>query len=138
MPTTDLDASLSRLDALAAGLVYSSEGDHPFHTVQLGTGVDEPLTEARVRELLALPADAPVAVVGVERVLGRHTIFTDPFDLEAQAIRPRYEAIVRFFEGELADSVAIRTGCAPAIDVWILGRTPAGKMIGYRTVAIET
>lgn len=123
---------------MAAGLVYSSEGDHPLQPVHLGRPEAGPLSEDRLRELLALPGEAPVATTDLARALGRHTVFTDPMDLEAQAIRPRYEALVRFFETELTESMAVRTGRAPRIDVWILGRTPDGELIGYRTVAIET
>jgi hypothetical protein len=138
MPATDVDASLSRLKAVAAGLVYSSEGDHPFEIVHLVRADTGPLSLDGIRELLSLPADSPVALVSLERALGRHTVLTDPLDLEAQAIRPRYEAMVRLFEDELADSLAIRTGRAPLVDLWILGRAPGGELVGYHTVAVET
>jgi hypothetical protein len=133
---------MARLGELASGLVYSSEGDHPLETVHFGpvdlpTDADDAAMGA-LRALLSLPADTPVRFVSLERALGRHTVFTDPLDLEAQAIRPRYEAIVRLFEDELIGSVVARTGHAPAIDVWMLGRTADGELVGYHTVAIET
>jgi hypothetical protein len=134
-----LDAALARLRELAAGLVYSSEGDRPFETVHLGRATLAPDADlAVVRTLLALPSDCPVKFVTFERALGRHTMFTDPLDLAAQAIRPRYEAIERFFAQEVLDATAVRTGHAPSIDVWLLGRTEEGELIGYHTVAIET
>ena len=129
---------MHRLQELAAGLVYSSEGDHPLEPVRLGSGSLRESESDDVRHLLTLPPNTPVTFITLQRALGRHTVYTDPSDIEAQRIRPRYEAIEAFFVTETADARVIRTGCAPAVDVWILGHTADGEVVGYHTVAIET
>lgn len=136
---SSLEALLLQLQRLATGLVYSSEGDHPFETVHVGRGDLPPLTTPeQLRTLLSLHTDAPVAVVTLERVLGRHTTFTDPADIQTQAVRPRYEALQAFLERELTAVTAIRAGRPPAVDIFLLGQTPGGEIVGYRTKAIET
>ena len=130
--------ALHRLRALGAGLVFSSEGDHPLDPVRLGAGDLRASAVEEVRRLLALPPETPVTFITLERALGRHTVYTDPEDLEAQRLRPRYEAIERFFVTETADARVVRTGRAPALDVWILGHSADGEVVGYHTVAIET
>ena len=128
-----------RLRELADGLLFSSEADHPFEAVHVvDDAPDSELTPERVRSLLSLPLDTPLQRVSVERVLGRHTVFTDPADGEAQALRPRYEAMHTFLEHGLRDVQAFRAGRAPTITVWLLGRADNGDLVGYRTVAVET
>jgi hypothetical protein len=132
-------AALARLRELADGLVYSSEADHPFETVQVADdGPPTELTAERLRGLLALDESIPLRFVTVERVLGRHTVFVDSADLEAQRLRPRYEALGAFLGQGLRDVRAIRAGRSPVVTVWLLGRTDEGDLVGYRTVAVET
>ncbi|HYW31455.1 MAG TPA: nuclease A inhibitor family protein [Gemmatimonas sp.] len=138
-PIDHRDAVLRELEALADGLVYSSEGDHPFVVVHLADGAPgTPLSDERLRRLLGL-ADATVMHrVTIDRILGRHTVLTQPTDERAQAVRPRYEAMQRYLESSLRNIVAVRTGESPAIDVWLLGHTGDGELVGYHTRAIET
>lgn len=127
------------LRRLAADLVYSSEGDHPFETLHVrDPHPGQPLSVERMLTLLKVGADARYQVVTLERVLGRHTVFTDSADVETQRIRPRYEALRRYLEHELRNTMALRTGNPPVVDVWLVGRLPNGDIAGYHTVAIET
>jgi hypothetical protein len=136
---TSLHHHLARLRELADGLTYSSEGDHPFEIVHVvDNSPQRELTPERVQELLALPPDVPVRRVSLERALGRHTVFTDPLDLEAGRLRSRYEAMGDFLERELGGALVFRTGHPPSITVWLLGRADNGDLVGYRTLATET
>lgn len=137
--SADVGKALARLRELSSGLVYSSEGDHPFEVLHIANdAAGDAMTPDRLRSALSLPADTPVRSVSLERALGRHTLFVDPMDAEAQALRPRYEALQSFLERELGNAVAFRVGRPPAITVLLLARAPGGGLVGYRTVAIET
>ena len=135
---TATESALHRLSELCEGLVYSSEGDHPFEPVGLGPGDLRDSEPDEARRVLSLEPETPVTFITLERALGRHTVYTDPSDVEAQRVRPRYEAIQAFFEAELSGARVVRTGSAPQIDVWILGHTADGEIVGYHTVAVET
>lgn len=136
---SNLPDALRALEALADGLVYSSEGDHPFVVVHVRDDDPAvPLSEHRLRLLLALDDATVVRKLPLELVLARHTVLTHPDDERAAAIRPRYEAMQRYLECSLAGAIGLRTGTSPEIAVWMLGRTSDGALVGYRTSAIET
>src|SRR4051812_44824617 len=84
------------------GLVYSSEGDYPFEIFES----DAPRRSAMPdRAAFATLVDAPRGVPIGETTLGafmaRHTVASDPFDVETQRVRPRYEALQRLIERRL-------------------------------------
>ena len=76
-------------------------------------------------------------VRSIDDVLARHTHRTDPYDVETQRIRPRYEALQAVLEGALRESVAVRVGQVE-VRLWLIGRVPTGGIAGVVTVAIET
>lgn len=133
------DAMVRELQQLADGLVYSSEGDHPFEVVRFpDQDPAAPLSEDRLRAIVGVAPSVGARTVTVERALARHTTLVDPLDDRAQALRPRYDALRTFLEHRLRDAVAFRAGASPVIDVWMLGRTPGGELLGVHTLAIET
>jgi hypothetical protein len=135
---------VGRLHELVDGLTYSSEGDHPFEIIDRTVPEGERWTsgvaaDARtIRRLLSLAPTCPVHVMSIERVLGRHTVFTDPADQRAQCLRPRYEAMQQFLETCLHDVIGVHTGQAPTVDVWLVGFSSPTRLLGYHTIAIET
>lgn len=133
------DALVRELQQLSAGLVYSSEGDHPFEVVRFADhDPGAPLTEERLRTIVGVAPPVRARTISVERALARHTTLVDPLDGRAQALRPRYAQLQEFLERRLTDTVAFRAGTSPVIDVWMLGRTAAGELLGIHTIAIET
>jgi hypothetical protein len=126
------------LQRAIAGLTYSSESDRPFIVVRLDDpSPDRPLDAAYLRERLRVPADAAVELRTIDDVLARHTHRTDPYDVETQRVRPRYEALQALCERVLDGAVAVRVG-RTEVQLWLLGRAPDGGLLGLRTVAIET
>ncbi|MES2523659.1 MAG: nuclease A inhibitor family protein [Gemmatimonadota bacterium] len=138
-PSPGRHEALDALTSLAEGLVYSSEGEHPFSVVHLGNeALDTTPSVERLRTVLKLPDSTTMRLTSVSRVLARHTELTHPDDGRAQALRPRYERLQHYLEHRLRDPIALRVGEPPAIAIWLLGRTAEGELVGYRTVAIET
>lgn len=133
------DTLIRELQQLSDGLVYSSEGDHPFEVVRFADhDPAAPLTEERLRTIVGAAPPVRARLISVERVLARHTTLVDPLDTRAQALRPRYAALQDFLERRLTGTVAFRAGATPVIDVWMLGRTAGGELLGVHTIAIET
>jgi hypothetical protein len=126
------------LHLATAGLVYSSEGDHPFELFAL----DEPRFAATpdgtaFAALVDAPADSPIDETTLAAFLARHTDATDPFDVETQRIRPRYEALQRLIEGRLRHVRVFRIG-AIRVRCYVVGLDPEGRLSGLATTAIET
>lgn len=133
------DPLMRELQQLSDGLVYSSEGDHPFEVVRFADQQPAaPLSEERLRTIVGAPPPVRARAITVERALARHTTLVDPLDTRAQALRPRYAALQEFLEHRLTGAVAFRAGSSPVIDVWMLGRTEGGELLGVHTIAIET
>ncbi len=124
------------LEKAAEGLVYSSESDRPFEFVDLGTATWPPEAEDITRLLCANPGDT-IEERSLSDFFARHTTSTDPYDTETQKVRPRYESLVATIESELEGVRVFRAGSIE-IDCWVLGRSPGGRIMGLRTVAVET
>ena len=67
----------------------------------------------------------------------RHTATSDPYDSEAQRIRPRYEALMRTISTKLRGVRVYRLGRLE-IECYIAGLDTHGNLVGLKTVAIET
>jgi hypothetical protein len=73
----------------------------------------------------------------VREFFNRHTATSDPYDTEAQRIRPRYENLVSLLERRLRDVKVYRVG-KTEIDCYALGLDDQGNLAGLKTVAVET
>lgn len=127
----------TELERASAGLVYSSESDRPFEFFSLpfkggrGPSVEE------FRALLAVDASTRVEVRSLARFFRHHTETIDPYDMRAQAIRPRYEALIKVLSDRLIDVQVYRVGKI-TINCYILGHDGDANLAGLRTVAVET
>ena len=128
-----------RLEAAAESLVYSSEGDHPFHYLELGVGADRwPPSPAAFAEMVAAGRGEQVEEIELHEFLARHVERVDPLDSAAQALRPRYDALRHTLRTELEDLRVFRVGQI-RVRCYALGIDPAtGRVIGLETLAIET
>ena len=125
------------LERAADGLLYTSESDHPFTYVEHAAPGAWPLTPEAFRRARGLADDVPVEVVALDDFFRRHIEGVDPADARAVALVPRY---VRLRETLRATTRAVRVYRVGriAIDCWIVGAVPGGRMAGLTTVAIET
>jgi len=128
-----------RLETAAEGLVYSSEGDHPFHYLELGLAADGwPPSPAAFAEMVAARRGEQVEEIELHEFLARHVERVDPLDSAAQALRPRYDALRHTLRRELEDLRVFRVGQV-RVRCYALGVDPAtGRVVGLETLAIET
>jgi hypothetical protein len=127
-----------RLEQAAEGLVYSSEGDYPFEFFFLPmNGSEELLDEQRFAALVGAPPDTPVRLNTLDRFLSNHIETSDPWDVETQRIRPRYERLKALLQENLRDVCVFRVG-EIQIRCYIAGWDEQGNLTGLATTAIET
>jgi hypothetical protein len=129
------------LEQAARGLVYSSESDRPFEFVDFSGATlapGEALTVARFSELAGVVAPGErVEERELDRFFARHLETSDPYDVEAQRIRPRYEALKATLQTALENVRVFRVGRVE-VRCYVLGRAPDGAVCGLVTVAVET
>lgn len=126
-----------RLERAARGLVYSSESDRPFAFFHLPRGGDEPPGAREFARLAGAAEDARVEERSLDDFFARHTETSDPWDVQAQRIRPRYEALRELLRTALRGVTVYRIGRIE-IDCYVVGGDGRGNLAGVRTVAIET
>ncbi|MEZ4453748.1 MAG: nuclease A inhibitor family protein [Nannocystaceae bacterium] len=146
------EATAMKLDAATAGVTYPSESDYPWTVVTFACAA--PVTVDNLKAIIApvyVPhqGEAPLA----ERKIEPRTIaqlfdpLTVPKDwwsdyefMQAES----YTAIRAVLEDNLSDLQVFRLGeedggiLSGAIDVYVLGSTGDGDLVGMWTVSIET
>ena len=126
------------LERASSDLVYSSESDRPFEFFSINhPGRRSAPLPADFLRLIGEPASTRIEVRSVRDFFSRHTATSDPYDSQAQRIRPRYEELVLLLERRLRDVKVYRVG-KTEIDCYILGLDDNGNLAGVRTVAVET
>jgi hypothetical protein len=118
--------------------VYSSESDRPFEFFSIHyPGRRIPPDAEDFAALIGGDADVRVEERSLTDFFARHTATSDPYDSEAQKIRPRYEALMRLLSMRLRDVKVYRVGKIE-VTCYIAGLDGNGNLAGLRTVAIET
>jgi hypothetical protein len=127
----------AELEEACEDLVYSSESDRPFDffSVPFEAGPAPSIDEFRA--LMGIDEKTRVETRSLSRFFAAHTDTSDPYDTRAQAIRPRYEALIRVLHSRLDGVQVFRVGKI-SIDCYIVGGDRAGNLSGLHTVAVET
>lgn len=124
----------ARLLAASAGLLYLSEGESPF------TWCEAPWPAGRAVDpggVAGAFGEADYArTMRVEDFLAGHTTASDPEDDAAQALRPRYDALVAVINASL-EAPAVYLFGDVAKRCYIVGLA-GDHIVGLRTVAFET
>jgi hypothetical protein len=124
-----------RLEREAEGLTYGSESDRPFEFFFLPGGGDAPPGAEAFGRLIG--AAGPVEERDLDDFFMRHAETSDPYDTEAQRIRPRYETLRETLRTALRGTTVYRTGRVE-VQCYVVGGDGRGNLAGVRTVAIET
>ena len=127
------------LERASSGLTYSSQSDRPFEFFALNyPGKRTTPSASEFPELVGAPGDLPVEVVSLEIFFARHTTTSDPYDSDAQRLRPRYEDLARVLSQRLRDVKVYRLGAGPGeVTCYIAGLDASGNLAGLKTVALE-
>ncbi len=148
----DAQDVVDALEDATMGVLYLSESDYPWTVVAFADGA--PVTEENLKALIAdvyVPHEGQATLE--ERVIEVRTLaqLMDPLtvpqdwwgDYEVmQAMQ--YTKIREVLEGGLTDIQVFRLGeqsgnnLVGAIDVYVLGRTAGGDVVGMWSVAVET
>jgi hypothetical protein len=92
---------------------------------------------AEFAELVSAPANSRIEIRSLADFFARHTTTADPFDVEAQKIRPRYEQLIGTLGRRLRGVQVYRLGNVE-VTCYITGFDGEGNLSGLRTIAIET
>jgi hypothetical protein len=136
-PSRSARATRRRLERAAAGLLYTSEADHPFDYVFLDAGARPPLTEAAFRAAAGVPADSAVERWALDDFFARHIERVDPADPAAVALVPRYRALKAALRSSVAGVRVFRVGRV-VIRCYVVGVDARGAIVGLATTAVET
>lgn len=123
-----LQDTLALLSAAARGLLFPSESDFPFDTIELNA---DPSDEGALREALGIQADLPIEELAVG------DLFQPVIESCEGSEADQYKEIVSIFEGILSGSKVIRAGRVE-IDVFVVGKHDSGVWIGLKTKVVET
>ncbi|HUQ99820.1 MAG TPA: nuclease A inhibitor family protein [Gemmatimonadaceae bacterium] len=131
----------AELERASADLVYSSESDRPFEFFSIGyPGRRSPPDAEDFAALIGRDAgngDGHIEERSMVEFFAHHTATSDPYDSEAQKIRPRYEALMRLLSTKLRDVKVYRVGKVE-IECYVVGLDGNGNLAGLKTIALET
>jgi hypothetical protein len=125
------------VEAAAAGLLYTSEGDHPLTWFQLPGGAAAWPMDASAFATRAGAPPSPAEEVPIDRFFARHIESADPADSVMQEARPRFQALKSLLATRLRDPRVFRLGSVE-VQCFVVGDDGAGNVAGVRTVSIET
>lgn len=128
----------NKIEAAASDLVYSSESDRPFEWFFLDDGATGwPYDGTELAKRLGVPATTRIEERSLDDFFRRHIETSDPYDVRAQQIRPRYEALKEVLRSTLHNPRVVRMGSIE-VRCFIVGADRDGNLAGLSTIAIET
>ena len=126
----------ARLAQTADGLLYTSEGDHPFDAFELpGGGAGWPYGADEFARRIG--ASGGAEEVTLDKFFARHIERADPADAVMQGLRPRFEALKAQLQADLRDVRVFRVGNVD-VQCYAVGADAAGNLAGLHTVSVET
>jgi hypothetical protein len=124
-----------KLAAAVAGMTYMSESDYPL-TPMTFAGQGAP-TVAKLRALTNTPAAAVVEERAFSSVMSNLTTVWDPDDAYSVEYAGKWAALRDVLQLQLTNLTVIRIG-EISIDVYIVGESACGDLVGVKTTSIET
>lgn len=125
------------LQAATADLLWLSETDAPFEVLHWQPQASADLTTTQVLQLTNHPPTVPVKVLAVDDFFAGATEEQDWFGEEEKAIAARYRELVGLLKQHLSDLTVYQVG-EVTLDIYVIGQTPEGELLGLATQASET
>ncbi|MEH2207314.1 MAG: nuclease A inhibitor family protein [Nostoc sp.] len=135
MAHTTSDSIIKMLKQAASGVFYTSESDYPFEVVHWKIG--EPITTETIRQKTGTREDAPVEVIDLGEFFNPEIPDPDWYGAEEKAEAARYRNLMEILKNHLTNINVYRLG-EIEIDIYILGQSKCGDIIGLATKSIET
>ena len=131
--TSNLIASLQ---ALTQDLLWISETDAPFEIIQWQNQSNQ-LTNEQLLKLTGHSVDISVEVIEVDDFFSAAIAEQDWFGDEEKAIAKRYQELIFLLKQHLNQ---LKVYCIGEIniDIYIVGETESGEIVGLATKAVET
>ncbi|HKP72895.1 MAG TPA: nuclease A inhibitor family protein [Pyrinomonadaceae bacterium] len=130
------DDELQReLIAAIDGLLFMSESDHPFEVVKWSS--PDRLSPEHLRREAGRDADSPVEEISAEEFFRPAAGEQDWKNGAELAAARKYQRLHRLLAENLADVKVYRVG-ERKINVYVIGLTKEGNLMGVATQAIET
>ncbi|MBD2341842.1 nuclease A inhibitor family protein [Calothrix sp. FACHB-156] len=126
---------LEHLRLASDGLFMMSESDYPFENFLWEDKA--PVTPQKVVQQTNHPQDTPVQVITVDDFFSTATTPEDWHGEEEKAIVNKFQALVQTLKENLSNLQVYRLG-SKEIDVYVVGKTPAGNLAGISTKVVET
>ncbi|MEG3833974.1 nuclease A inhibitor family protein [Microcoleus sp. Pol10_D6] len=129
------DSIVTQLQQTSKNLLFLSETDAPFEVIHWQT--QEQLTPAKLLQLTEHPPDAPVELRTVDEFFAIATQEEDWHDEEEEETVKRFQNLVSILKQNLSQLQVYRVGNVE-IDVYIVGMTDGGELVGLSTKLVET
>ncbi len=133
---------IDRLKQATTDLLWMSESDYPFAIVSWvqGTAIDP-------TELFKNIAVSQLSIESssIGDFFAPALVVADWYEAEELALVDRYQVLLKTIESNLTEVKVFRIGTivqerdsVTEIDVYIVGKTPDGDILGLKTTSIET
>ncbi len=133
-PTVTTAAIIDRLTQAATDLEWSSESDYPFELVTWAP--DTAMTPTALFSDVDRP-ELPIESITLNDLFAPVIAVEDWYEAEELAVVDRYKVLLESIESNLAEVQVFRVG-EVEIDIYIIGKTPAGDIVGLKTRSVET
>ncbi|MFN6471749.1 MAG: nuclease A inhibitor family protein [Nostoc sp. SerVER01] len=120
----------------SADLLMMSESDYPFEVV-LWTGSVDSLTTQKLLQLTNHPQDSQVEEVGLDYFFRNCAYEQEWHDEQQKQNAKKFQILVQTLKNNLNEIKVYRIGTIN-IDVYILGKTSSGDLVGLATKVVET
>jgi hypothetical protein len=124
---------IDRLQQDIVDLLWVSEADYPF---QIVSWIDREIHEI-TSNLFADRANEDIQIISLEDFFIPALKVEDWYETEELATVDRYKLLSETITSNLTELKVFRLG-AIEIDVYIVGKTPDGDVIGLTTTIVET
>jgi hypothetical protein len=123
------------LETQVTGMLYMSESDYPLTYVTYG--MQGAPTIDKLRAATGTAASTKIEQVSFADLFDQLSNPYDPSDPYVVDYAMKYAALRMVLEQNLTDLTVIRVG-EISIDVYIVGQTSCGELVGLKTTSIET
>jgi hypothetical protein len=133
-PVASLEEICDRFRHATADLLWMSESDYPFEVVTWERDV-EMTPPALFAEVTG--ADVSIETISLADFFAPALAVEDWYAAEELAQVDRYQELLHEIESNLTQVQVFRVG-EIEITVYIIGKTPAGDLVGLKTQVVET